>query len=172
MIVDGQHRYNAICKLNRDNQLSEHLYLPVCIHVVHTDQEKIELFNKLSSGKPVNKDMVFHNVATRNKIEETIKYFNRKSPLTYTTKTKFNRPYWNDDFFVALARELRWFDKSSLVECVKILNDKLFYADENELATIFNISKTSLLKCYRDKFYLGIIDVNNRKHMEYIEKLI
>ena len=171
-IVDGQHRNEALVNLNKSNEMPHNLRLSVLIHVVENEYAKNKYFKILSKSKPIDDRMVFQTNEQREKVSYAINRLASEFPTTYSNDSILRRPKFNDYLIVSLIRKFNFHTSPNTYDCIMKLNDKLKAKGEAEISSTFKLKKSTLLACHHDKFYLGVVQIDNVEHLQYLDNIM
>lgn len=120
-VMDGQHRLQAYSKLFKKNK-HQIQQIPCVLWFPKTDEEFIEIFDKINSRTPMDKTKLFNY-----KMNEIIGWFDKTWGKKYVIWGK-NRPKINKDLMVEKMRETNAIHKletSEIVDRIKKINEKL-----------------------------------------------
>lgn len=160
-LLDGQHRLCAYQKLYHKNDRPR---IPVIIHLVKDENEKMELFKIINNRAFMKLDELY--LEKLNELKNKMNshwlgiYTERKkrNGYGYNFKTVFGnvRPYIDENKFCRMIRETDTFKEKSVDKIMDILiniNDNIKHTDKSKRGK--GISKISHDKCDCFSFYLG-----------------
>ena len=127
-VIDGQHRLLACAKLYKKNKYPIQK-IPCVIWFPKTEEEFIEIFDKINSRTPMDKTKLFNY-----KINELIDWFNKTWGKKYIIWGK-TRPKINKDLMIEKMREIDSIYKletSEIITQIKIINDKIRGLNRNK----------------------------------------
>ena len=120
-VIDGQHRLLAYAKLHKKNKYPIQ-QIPCVLWFPKSDEEFIEIFDKINSRTPMDKTKLFNY-----KINEIIGWFDKTWGKKYSIWGK-TRPKINKDLMVEKMREsdsIHKLETNEIIEKIKKINEKI-----------------------------------------------
>jgi hypothetical protein len=120
-VIDGQHRLLACAKLYKKNKYPIQ-QIPCVLWFPKTEEEFIEIFDKINSRTPMDKTKLFNY-----KINELIEWFDKTWGKKYSIWGK-TRPKINKDLMVEKMREsdsIHKLETNEILERIKKINEKI-----------------------------------------------
>lgn len=127
-VIDGQHRLLACAKLYKKNKYPIQ-QIPCVIWFPKSDEEFIEIFDKINSRTPMDKTKLFNY-----KINELIIWFDKTWGNKYSIWGK-TRPKINKDLMVVKMREsdsIHKLETDQIIEIIKKINEKIRGTSRNK----------------------------------------
>ena len=152
-LVDGQHRYEAIRKINETNNIPIMFEL-VSVNSMEQLKENYKLINK-NTPLPEFPDNIDKNIP-----EDVAKYFKTTYPTIWSKSSRARRPniYFNyfQEALGFLVEKLDIKDKKTLIELVDEINKSLSKWPRINYPESKNISDAMMKKCMESNFYIGL----------------
>lgn len=127
-VIDGQHRLLAYAKLHKKNKYPIQ-QIPCVLWFPKSDEEFIEIFDKINSRTPMDKTKLFNY-----KINELIGWFDKTWGKKYSIWGK-TRPKINKDLMVEKMREsdsIHKLETNEIIEIIKKINEKIRGLNRNK----------------------------------------
>lgn len=161
-VIDGQHRLLACAKLHKKNKYPIQ-QIPCVLWFPKTEEEFIEIFDKINSRTPLDKTKLFNY-----KINEIIGWIDK----TWGTKGSLwgkTRPKINKELFVNKMREsdsIHKLDTQTIQEQIKKINSNIRGMSRNKRCEKKSVSDSVHNQAESIDFFLGY-----DKELEWIEEI-
>lgn len=152
-LVDGQHRYEAIRKINETNNI------PISFELITVDtmEELRENYKIVNKNTPLPE---FPETIDKNIPEEVAKYFKRTYPDIWSKNSRSRRPHIYFNFFQealgVIVDELNITNKDDLLKLVIERNETLSKWQLDNYPDSKHITNDMLQKCQDSKMYFGL----------------
>ena len=152
-LVDGQHRYEAIRKINETNNI------PVSIELVSVDtmEELKENYKIINKNTPLPE---FPETIDKNIPEEVAKYFRTTYPNIWSKNTRARRPHIFFNYFQealgVIVDELEIKNKDELMRLILERNETLSKWQLENYPESKKINPDMLKKCQDNQIYFGL----------------
>ena len=169
-LVDGQHRYEAIRKINMTNNI------PVTFEIV-----LVQTMDELKDNyKIINKNTClpeFPDTIDKNIPEDAAKYFKTKFPNIWSKSSRARRPHIYFNYFQealgVIVEELRIQNKDQLLELIIERNKTISKWPLENYPDHKNISQPMITKCSENNLYLGLYKhVSDDFRYEWVRDII
>lgn len=169
-LVDGQHRYESIRKLNETNNI------PVTFEIVY-----VNTMDELKENyKMINKNTTlpeFPETIDKNIPEDVAKYFRTTFPNIWSKNSRARRPHIYFNYFQEalgiIVEELCIKNKEELLELVIERNNTLSNWEISNYPDNKNINQCMIKKCIENKIYLGLYKhVSDDFRYEWVRDII
>ena len=152
-LVDGQHRYEAIRRINETNNIA------IIIEIVYVS-DICELKNNYNIINKNTSLPEFPDTIDKNLPEDVAKYFKASFPNIWSKSSRARRPqiYFNyfQEALGILANELSITDKEHLINLIIERNNTLSRWSVENYPEHKSISQTMMNKCEDNGIYLGL----------------
>ena len=152
-LVDGQHRYEAIRKINETNNI------PVSFELVSIDtmEELKDNYKIINKNTPLPE---FPETIDKNIPEEVAKYFKRTYPDIWSKNSRARRPHIYFNYFQealgVIVDELNIKNKDDLLKLMLERNETLSKWQLENYPDSKNINPDMLKKCQENEMYFGL----------------
>jgi len=162
-VIDGQHRLLACAKLYKKNKYPIQ-QIPCILWFPKTEEEFIEIFDKINSRTPLDKTKLFNY-----KINEIIGWINKTWANDKECLWGKIRPKINKELFINKMRESDYvhkLDTNELIEKIKKINSKIRGLPRNKRCEKKSISDSVHNHAESIDFFLGY-----DKELDWIDEL-
>lgn len=152
-LIDGQHRLEAIRKLNEKQNI------PLFVEVILVDkfEEVVDNFSVINKNTPLPD---FPESIDKNIPEETALFFKQKYPSMWSKNSRARRPHVYFNYFQEalgyLTEKLDVKKSEDLKEIIETQNKLLTNWTIDNYPDSKNINESMTEKCRKDGFYLGL----------------
>lgn len=169
-LVDGQHRYEAIRKINTTNNI------PVTFELVlvQTMTELKENYNIINKNTPLPE---FPDTIDKNIPEDVAKYFKTSFPNIWSKSSRSRRPHIYFNYFQealgVISEELCVQNKDHLLDLIIERNNSISKWPLENYPDHKNITQNMMNKCIENNFYLGLYKhVSDDFRYEWVRDII
>lgn len=152
-LLDGQHRYEAVRKINETNNIPIVFEL-VSVNSMDEIKENFQIINK-NTPLPDFPESIDKNIP-----KDVAKYFRTTYPNIWSKSSRARRPniYFNyfQEALGFLVEKLDIKDKETLIELVEERNKSLSKWPQKNYPDSKNISEIMMKKCIESKLYIGL----------------
>jgi hypothetical protein len=168
-LVDGQHRYEAIRKINQS------VNIPIAIELVIVDT----MLELISNYKMINMNTQlpdFPENIDKNIPEKAATFFKLTFPHIWSKNSHARRPYIYFNFFQealgVLTEKLQIDSKHTLIQLVNDCNLRLSKWTLSSFPDNKNINLKMLQKCQEHQFYLGLFKhVSDKYRFDWVKDI-
>lgn len=169
-LVDGQHRYESIRKINETNNI------PITFELVdvNTMEELKENYKILNKNTPLPE---FPESIDKNIPEDVARYFRSTYPNIWSKSSRARRPHIYFNYFQEalgmLVKELSITSKEYLLDLIIERNNSLSKWSIESFPDNKNITQLMMNKCKCSGFYLGLYKhVSDEFRYEWVRDII
>ena len=175
-LIDGQHRYNALHKLNELGHTPDFF---IEIVYINNYKELQDNYNLINTNTPLPE---LPNNVNKDIIETVAIYFKNKYNEIWSKNSRTNRPHIYFDYFLeavgVLYSELKdleiiYDNSEDLVNIIEEYNSKLKYWPKNSFPEYSSITDNMYNKCIKWKFYLGLFKhISDKYRYKWVKNII